>query len=142
MDYHRLAEEYLDVLNHRPRTPKHKENGTIHGEMAVLCFLREIHNPASPSELSNDRQLSTARIANTLASLEKKGWIRREHDSEDRRKVLVYLTDAGMERAEKGHQDCLNHMEEMFLWLGEEDSREFVRIQRRLNEFMKVKSEK
>lgn len=142
MDYHRLAEEYLDVLNHRPKAPHLKEKASIQGEMAVLCFLREIRNPASPSELSNDRQLSTARIANTLASLEKKGWIRREQDSRDRRKVLVYLTDAGMERAEKGHQNCLGYMEELFLWLGEEDSKEFVRLQQRMNDFMREKVER
>ena len=137
MDYRGLAEEYMQIMCGRPHGPKKdKIPDALRGEMAVLRFLREVHHPATPSELSCDRKLSTARIANTLASMEKKGWIKRIPDSSDRRKVLVYLTEAGMTRAEKGHQDALKDMESMLRWLGEADAKAFVRIQRRINELM------
>ena len=56
------------------------------GEMAMLGFLTYEKSETNPKELSERFNLSTARVANTLNSLERKEYITRVHDSFDRKK--------------------------------------------------------
>jgi len=54
----------------------------------------------SPSRLSREAMLSTAGMTNRLDRLEQAGLVRRLPDPDDRRGILVELTDAGRELAE------------------------------------------
>jgi DNA-binding MarR family transcriptional regulator len=54
----------------------------------------------SPSRLSREAMLSTAGMTNRLDRLEQAGLVQRLPDPDDRRGVLVELTDAGRELAE------------------------------------------
>jgi DNA-binding MarR family transcriptional regulator len=46
--------------------------------------------PVTPSELAARTGLSPATVTGVLDRLEKEGWIRRERDTEDRRRVFVH----------------------------------------------------
>ena len=48
-----------------------------------------------------EAQLTSGAITKRIAHLERKGWVRREIDLEDRRRILVVLTEEGLGRAEK-----------------------------------------
>ena len=53
------------------------------------------------SELTRDVDLSMSTVNGIIDRLETKGWIRRERDTQDRRKLLVELTDAGRTLADE-----------------------------------------
>lgn len=73
--------------------------GLNRGEVGVLGALR-IAGPKqqlSPTRLFKGLMLSSAGITSRLDRLEKRGYVRRTRDPDDRRGVLVELTDAGRE---------------------------------------------
>ncbi len=79
------------------------DNGTGRGELEVLAAL----NRAAPDRtltagaLMEDLLLTSGAVTKRVASLESKGWVRREVDLSDRRQVLISLTELGAERAQQ-----------------------------------------
>lgn len=67
------------------------------GEWAVLGQLRRVGPPyrKSPGELTEHAELSSGAMTNRLDRLEEAGLVRRLPNPEDRRSLLVELTDAG-----------------------------------------------
>lgn len=55
----------------------------------------------SPSDLANQLDVTRGNMTGLIDGLEREGWIRRENDPEDRRGLLIYMTDEGTERLEK-----------------------------------------
>ena len=73
--------------------------GLNRGEVGVLGALR-IAGPKqqlSPTRLFKGLMLSSAGITSRLDRLERRGYVKRRRDPDDRRGVLVELTDAGRE---------------------------------------------
>lgn len=143
MDYHRMAEDFFAALCSRPHGPwnkKRREQGPFDpskGEVPVLRYLYENGAPAMPSAISQARQLSSARIANILAGLEKKGLVCRTTDENDRRKVLVTLTDKGRALAEERHREALEDTEWLLRQMGEEDAKELIRLEWKMTEIIR-----
>jgi DNA-binding MarR family transcriptional regulator len=71
--------------------------GLSHGEWRVLSSLRWAGSPyrRSAGELARIADLSTGAMTNRLDQLESQGLVRRLRDPDDRRGVLVELTDQG-----------------------------------------------
>lgn len=66
------------------------------GEYKVLLKLREAPGRTmTPGRLSSKLELSTGAMTNRLDRLESAGLVRRERDPDDRRSVIVHLTDRG-----------------------------------------------
>ena len=66
------------------------------GDVGVLSSLRIAeNNRLSPTQLFKGLMLSSAGITSRLDRLEKRGLVRRERHPQDRRGVLVELTDGG-----------------------------------------------
>ncbi|MDF2181696.1 MarR family transcriptional regulator [Neptuniibacter sp. CAU 1671] len=65
-------------------------------QLMVLQTLRQL-NHLSTGELAKEMGLAQATVTSILDRLEKKQLIARERGKEDKRKVWVYLTDAGLE---------------------------------------------
>jgi DNA-binding MarR family transcriptional regulator len=82
-------------------------NGLRYQDYAVLATLRASGHPfrMSPSRLTETLLLSSGGTSNLLARLERAGWIRRRADPEDGRAVLVELTEAGRELADRAMPD-------------------------------------
>nr|WP_305145035.1 MarR family winged helix-turn-helix transcriptional regulator [Anaerotignum propionicum] len=113
----------------------HKEiHDSVHGENFVLLFISQRGGKVIPSDISNEMGISTARVAAALNSLEKKGLIIRRIDAEDRRRILIDLTDSGMEQVKNHYSMVLNMVKNMLHFLGEKDAKEFIRIMKRLAE--------
>jgi DNA-binding MarR family transcriptional regulator len=104
------------------------------GEGFVLKYLASRTSAALPTELSEALHSSTARISSILGVLEKKGLVVREIDRDNRRNILVTLTDKGREQAALQEREMRNYMERTLVTLGEADTREFVRLIRRVSE--------
>jgi DNA-binding MarR family transcriptional regulator len=112
------------------------------GESLLLRLLALNKGPAHPSELRQRACTSSARVAATLGTLEKKGLLAREVDRQDRRRVLVTITDEGRERAEREIAEMSADLEAVFRVLGKADTEGFIRILDRLFDiFIHLKSE-
>ncbi|WP_408897664.1 MarR family winged helix-turn-helix transcriptional regulator [Nocardioides sp. R1-1] len=68
------------------------EYNTLH-----LLMIRDTPGSASPTELAAELGVSGAGMTGRLDGLEKSGWIRRIPSVDDRRRVIVEVTKAGME---------------------------------------------
>ena len=104
------------------------------GEYSVLYYLFPDHRAVSAGELAEKLDLTPGRIANVLKALEKKEFISRYQDSDDRRRIRVTLT-------EKGHQYISSVCAEtdrvyraLIERIGQKDAREFIRITRKILE--------
>lgn len=64
------------------------------GVFVILAILEETDGLAS-GEIAKKMNVSTARVARALNTLEKKGFIKRERSARDGRKVLIFLTENG-----------------------------------------------
>lgn len=133
-DFRALAQEVLEEFGALGRRMGSRMQNARRGEHGVIHALACSASPLTPSELATLGHLSSARVANVLRSLEEKGLVIREHSQADRRRVTVSLTEAG--RAEdKRHKAEFEELASVFLaQLGEKDTREMLRILRRVNQ--------
>lgn len=76
--------------------------------------------------------VSSARIAALLKHLEQKGWISRSADEHDERRVNVLLTDAGRELINSRRREAIERVSAALREIGEEDAREYVRLQQKM----------
>ena len=98
------------------------------GEMRVLLYLLAREEKAYPSQLSESLAVTRQRITTILSAMRKKGLIQMEIEEEDRRKMSVTLTDLGRAAAIEKQQYAHRYLGQLVENLGEEDSRELVRL--------------
>jgi len=80
-----------------------EQQGLTHGDWKVLSSLRWAGKPyrRSAGDLARRAELSSGAMTNRLDQLESEGLVRRLRDPEDRRGVLVELTEKGRKRHEQ-----------------------------------------
>jgi DNA-binding MarR family transcriptional regulator len=73
--------------------------GLGRGEVGVLGALRIAGQPhqLSPTRLAKGLMLSSAGITSRIDRLERRGFVRRLPDPDDRRGVIIELTDSGLQ---------------------------------------------
>jgi DNA-binding MarR family transcriptional regulator len=69
--------------------------------MTCLAVIEGADTPMTPSEISERMLHSSATVTNTLDALERQGWARRIPNPDDRRSVLVEITDEGQAVADR-----------------------------------------
>jgi DNA-binding MarR family transcriptional regulator len=91
----RLSRIALHIARHQEE--EFGRFGLNRGEVGVLSALRIAgpHNRLSPTRLFKSLMLSSAGITSRLDRLEQRGLVRRTRDPDDRRGVLVELTEHG-----------------------------------------------
>lgn len=109
----------------------------VRGEAATLGYLANVSDEVTPGDLAHEFAISTARVASLLNGLERKGFIAREQSSEDRRKVIVSITDEGRDVLREKHDQGIHRLATMLEALGEHDARELVRISARVRDICK-----
>ncbi len=105
------------------------------GEEGLLQYLAYQKDGVSSGFLKEQLCVSSGRMADILKSLEEKQMIYRTLDPEDSRRVLVHITAVGRGQAARTSERIRAWYEKLTDYLGEEDSRELIRIIRKLNEF-------
>ena len=129
-----LTEELVRLLDEYPREARdNRFSSTLRGEMAVMRLLHNSRQKMTAGELSSRLDMTTSRIAAVLGSLEKKGLLERENDAVDRRRVLVFLTQAGEALCEKRKAHFKSKIALLLSMLGD-DAPEFVRLLGRMFE--------
>lgn len=102
------------------------------GENFLLAHLFESGGESAPGKLAEFLNVSAARIAAMLRSLEGKGLVERVVDKKDRRCVTVKITESGIHLVGKLRAEMHTHASDMIDKLGEEDCTEFVRILKKI----------
>lgn len=81
-----------------------------------------VEGKVMPSTIGNYTGMDKSSLTRMIDDLEKKGMVFRENDPEDRRKVLISLTDKGLE--------CCNYFDEIvneiLNFISEEDAEEYL----------------
>jgi len=129
MSYKDLASELLNSMQslHKARPHKHI-NEALQGEAFVLHFIAHHDHDVMPSEISQEMDVSSARIAFALNSLARKKLITRHINIKDRRKVIVKATEKGKELADTQYDAVIAAIVNLLKLLGESDAREYIRI--------------
>lgn len=136
MDYKDLALEFMEVMHQtRKRSISKQLDDSMRGEHFVLNYVSEHEGNVIPSDISNEMGISSARIAAALNGLEKKGLVIRSIDPQDRRRILIDMTDSGREQVKTHSQRVLDTSISMMEHLGEEDAKNYIRILKRMAEF-------
>lgn len=91
------------------------------GETALLECLASAKKTLTPGEISEKMHLSRARTANILRTLRGKGFVAMEVADDDRRKMLVTLTDAGRQHLLDKHTYLEGYFDKYVEVLGEEN---------------------
>lgn len=134
MIYDELATEFLKIifLKRRPNDPSY---GLTRGEIGTLLYLRHECNNVLAGDISKRLDLTTGRMASVLKSLDHKDFIIRKKSEEDARKTIVSITKLGEEHIDNHSKETHKRLSKMLEFLGEEDAKSFVRIQRKIIEF-------
>ena len=129
----------------------HKINRTvldsIRGEYGVLRHLMYVEDKVNAGMLIEKLHVVPGRMTDILNSLEKKGFIKRDRDESDKRRVNVRITDLGKKEAQEKRSYISQEYQGMFQILGKEDTEELIRLlkiilaypQERVKEKMKKK---
>lgn len=125
-------EKAKELLRFNAEAKNSKMNNNLHkmarGEAIMMeCLARSEHG-LMPKEIANFADVSTARVATFLKSVEKKGYIERISLQEDRRKVNIVLTEAGLKKVEDRREEMLKGIAYYLEVLGEEDTENLLRI--------------
>ena len=113
---------------------------SISGEEGLLHYLAYKKNGVSSGFLKEQLDVGSGRMADILKRLEEKELISRRDDPKDSRKVIVYITEQGREHAVRTNERLYVWYRKLQAYLGEHDSRELVRILRRLGSFEEERS--
>ncbi|MDR1082771.1 MAG: transcriptional regulator [Coriobacteriales bacterium] len=137
MDYPSAAiEQFKKMFGHYRSGALSQIDRYSSGESHLLGLLNLHGEPLHPSDLQKQTCNTSARIAAILVSLEKKGFITREIDRQDRRKVLVSITDKGREHAQYEIDKISEEIKAVLRQLGKRDTEELLRILERLLEIL------
>jgi DNA-binding MarR family transcriptional regulator len=124
-----LASKMFFTFGVLSRGPMKGIEGATRGEMAMLGVIYSSKaDSVGPKELSEKLGVSTARVANTLNSLEAKGFVERSLDPSDRRRVEVRITDAGRSFFIEKHNEAIEGLCELVRDMGEDEAKEFTDI--------------
>lgn len=125
-----LSDELIEVLRqyYYMKTPLGLEN-FMQGEMKVLSY---IHYTAGGGEIATGDIVSAldmtgGRVAGILRSLEKKGFISRRTDENDRRRIMVSPTPAGSDYVENGREQLRSRLSAIINAMGNESAENFIR---------------
>ena len=98
------------------------------GEAGVLGYLAFDKDEATAGELSEKLNVTTARIASILNSLENKEYIKRKEDNLDKRKTLVSITTKGKELANITKREIIEKIIIVVEEVGYDEIKDYVRI--------------
>lgn len=136
MSIRKVTEEFLNALSGAYFSSR--TNGTaefLQGEYKLLSLLNlDTEKKWQPGELSKRLDVSTARIASTLKTLERKNLIRRESSSDDKRKVYVSITEEGSVFVENKREQVCEFFDKALSTLEQSEREEFIRIIKKLSD--------
>lgn len=135
MKYEKIIDEFLNKIQTYPKCSFDKVFGSINkGELGVLRYLEKVKEEISSGELSNILNVSTARVASILNSLENKKLISRKCDLIDKRKILINITDEGVLLTQKMRNEVSKRIEYLISKIGLDNFEEYLDLTIKVSE--------
>ena len=127
------GQELLDVFRKFKRVMKRPAMGHSRaGEMAVMAAVAFHHVENGEgiriSDIATNLKIAPPTVTQFINGLEKAGWVERKMDPNDRRAVLVYLTEEGRRCHERFEADMLDLFQGLARHIGQEDAHHLARI--------------
>lgn len=133
MDYMEMSKQFVEKASMLHKIVAHQKIiEATRGEAYIFQYIAKHDGDVIPGQISSEMNISSARIAAILNSLENKGLITRHIDRDDRRRTIIRLTPSGEAESKKYMRALLESVAKMLERLGEDDSREYIRIISRL----------
>ncbi len=136
-----LTRELFQLMKQFPR-PKLKQSsidGLTRSEYELLVMLvmslNEDKKAFTVTEISNLLQITPAGVTHLINPLEQAGYIERLHAPNDRRIVLIGLTEKGTKVAEALISEVQDQLIGLVNHLGEDDSKTLIRLMAKSIEF-------
>lgn len=124
-------ETLLHQLFHKIYLKNRNSGQQTQGKVLKILYRK---GQLSQKEVQNFLEVRPGTISEIITKLEKKGLVIRIQDSEDRRKVLLTLTEKGRLDVEAFNQNYQNHVIAYFNILTKEEKNEFIRILQKLQD--------
>lgn len=104
--------------------------GLTHNEIMVLFILNDISSNKKVllSTLRQRIKLAPSTVTPIITLLEEKGLIERDIDKEDRRNIYICISPKGEEYTKKVEKFIKDEMNEYIEYIGEEDTKELIRL--------------
>ena len=120
-----------------------RDTNNINITMSEFILMREVaentkdvYNPSALTEVREYLSVSKAAVSQMLNSLEKRGYILREIDPNNRRNIIVILTDEGRTAFEKRNQEFYDRFELVIRGIGEKDVSQFIEMINKMSDAM------
>ena len=134
MDLNRLSDRLLGNLYTLSSFSKQKQLLNLgKGELCVLIALLK-HGSLTPGELMKLTDTSSAHVAKILRNLQSKGEVNKEVNDSDKRSAVINITDSGRKHLYSMYDQVVENTVSLLEKLGEDDSRELLRITDRIME--------
>lgn len=128
MDYEVAANKLLVYSRALAKGSLSTAHGLSMGEAPVLDLLSRMPDGMSPSYLASRLGYTRSRMTRILDSLSAKGYVRREADSHDRRRVTAFATEKGRKFSREQRAEGVNDLAARLTTLGEHDTKELLRV--------------
>lgn len=102
------------------------------GMFVILRIVRDNPDSVVAGDLAKQMNVSTARIAQALNTLEDKHYIKRASDKNDARKVVIHLTEEGSAALTGREKEVAAMVDPMFSNLTEEETEQFFGLLKKL----------
>ncbi len=134
-------EEFVNkILEDMKKTMPPKLNDdcdvSIKGENAIIGLLNSYQEGLSAGELSQKLNVSSARIAAALNNLEYKGFVKRQIDSVDKRKIIVTLTADGTKKFNQFEENLRSRLLLITNELGQQKVTEYIKMMKQIKEIL------
>jgi DNA-binding MarR family transcriptional regulator len=140
-----LTHDFFQLMQQFPRVKIKNTDGMTRSEQELLVMLvlnfDEDKRALTVTQISNLLQITPAGVTHLLNPLEESGYIERLPDPNDRRIVRIGPTDKGTLVAAALISDVQDKMVDLVNFLGEDDSKTFIRLLSRVIEYFSSKSE-
>lgn len=114
-----------------------KKYNLLYMDAHMLLSIDESHGVSEPTKLSEELLIPKQSITSMLDKLEKKGYIKRSHSADDRRKVNISLTDEGIKIVKKVRQAVINAEQEILKEIKQERLDEMLKTYEKIIEITK-----
>ena len=128
---------YLNKINEcHPEKAFEAINDARRGMGYVIGYLYREKREITFNELSKKLDVSTARITKLLQKLVAKGYINKRQDENDKRKIIISLTDRGNEIAKSIEEKFYETISDVIDYIGIDDINKFIEITTKISNYL------